>query len=45
MNQDRLSDLALLSIERSYGNEIMNNHIDKIIDKFGERKGRKKYFF
>lgn len=45
MNQSRLSSLALLSIERIYGNEIMDNDIDKIIDKFGERKGRNKYFF
>ena len=42
MGQDRLSHLALLSIERAYSNKI---DMDKVIDEFASRKGRGKFFF
>ena len=45
MGQDRLHDLAIINVERAYTNEVINNYMDKIIDTFGERKGRKSLFF
>ena len=45
MIQDRLSTLALLSIERAYGNKVMNEQMEKVNDKFVEKKRRLKYFF
>ena len=45
MGQDRLHDLAIINVERAYTNEVIDNYMDKIIDTFGERKGRKSLFF
>ena len=45
MGQERLTNLALLCIERIYGNEVLKNDIEKIIDKFAETKNRAQYFF
>ena len=41
MGQDRLSHLALLCIERAYGNTL---DIEKVIDVFASRKQRSQYF-
>ena len=41
MGQDRLSNLAFLSVERE-NFEMIN--FDDIIDKFASRKARKKHF-
>ena len=42
MGQDRLSHLALLSIERAYANRV---DINKVIDVFASRKNRDQFFF
>ena len=44
MGQERLSNLALLHIERDYANKVMNKDIDKMIDAFGASNGRYKFF-
>ena len=43
--QSRLNNLAVLYIERAYCNKFVKNKIDKVIDTFGSRSGRKQYFF
>ena len=43
--QDRLSNLALLNIEREYSNRVSKENIEEIIDIFGKRCGRAQYFF
>ena len=45
MGQERLSSLALLHIEREYVNKVLNEDMTKMIDVFGQRSGRNKYFF
>ena len=45
MTQERLSDLALLHIETSYVNQVISEDMDKMIDAFGQRHGRNKFFF
>ncbi|XP_068692643.1 zinc finger MYM-type protein 1-like [Montipora foliosa] len=45
MGQSRLNSLAIISIERAYGNRVIVDSIDKIIDTFGQRHGRTSYFF
>ena len=45
MGQSRLNSLAIISIERAYGNSVIVDSIDKIIDTFGQRHGRRSYFF
>ncbi|XP_068729066.1 zinc finger MYM-type protein 1-like [Montipora capricornis] len=45
MGQSRLNSLAIISIERAYGNRVIVDSIDKIIDTFGQRHGRRSYFF
>ena len=45
MEQKRLSDLAILCIEREYGNKVLKGDMDKIIVKFAEKNNRSKYFF
>ena len=42
IGQERLSNCALLNIERQLANQI---DIQKVIDNFGKRNGRQKYFF
>ena len=42
MGQERLSHLAILSIERGYANLI---DINRVIDIFASRKGREQLFF
>ena len=45
MGQERLSNLALLHIEREYVNKILEEDMEKMIDALGKRSGRNKYFF
>ena len=45
MDQDRLHDLAIINVELAYTNEVIGNYMGKIIDTFGERKGKKSVFF
>ena len=45
MGQERLSNLALIHIERDYVNKVMNEDMNKMIDTFGEGSGRNKFFF
>lgn len=45
MGQERLSNLALLSIERKFSNEVLKSDMNAIIDTFGHRKSRDSYFF
>lgn len=43
MGQHRLSSLAIICIERAYGNQVMVNSMDKMINIFGQRHRRKNY--
>lgn len=45
MGQDRLNNLAILDIVREYGNKVLENDMEKIIDKFANENQRSKYFF
>ena len=45
MGQQRVSNIALINIEREYANSVVNNHIDRTIDIFGRRNGQDSYFF
>ena len=45
MEQHRLNSLAIICIERTYGNQVIVNSIDKMIDIFGQRHERKNFFF
>ena len=45
MEQHRLNSLAIICIERTYGNQVIVNSIDKMTDIFGQRHGRKNFFF
>jgi hypothetical protein len=45
MGQQRLNSIALINIERAYANQTIANDMIEIIDTFGERRGRYKYFF
>ncbi|XP_028406786.1 zinc finger MYM-type protein 1-like [Dendronephthya gigantea] len=45
MGQERLNSAALINIERTYANKVVNNDIDDIINTFGRRHGRQSYFF
>ena len=45
MEQERLSSIALINIERAYTNTVLENEMDNMIDIFGRRKGRDSYFF
>jgi len=45
MGQKRVSNIALINIERAYANSVVNNDMDRIIDIFGRRNGRDSYFF
>ena len=44
MGQERLSNLALLHIERDYANKVMKEDMDKMIDAFCASNGRHKFF-
>ena len=45
MGQQRVSNNALINIEREYANSVLNNDIDRTIDIFGRRNGKNNYFF
>ena len=45
MGQDRLNHLALINIERSYANAVIETDISRIIDAFASRKNRRCQFF
>ena len=45
MGQQRVSNIALINIERAYANSVVNNDMDRIIDIFGRRNGGDSYFF
>ena len=45
MGQHRLNSLAIICIQRAYGNQVIVNSMDKMIDIFGQRHGRKNFFF
>ncbi|XP_078368944.1 zinc finger MYM-type protein 1-like isoform X2 [Oculina patagonica] len=45
MGQNRLNNLAIVCIERCYGNQVIVNSMDRIINTFGQRHGRKNFFF
>ena len=45
MEQHRLSSLVNICIECTYGKQVIVNSIDKMIDIFGQRHGRKTFFF
>ena len=36
----RVSNIALIIIERAYANSVVNNDMDRIINIFGSRNGR-----
>ena len=40
MGQQRVSNIALIKIEREYANSVVNNDIDRTIDIFGRQNGR-----
>ena len=44
MGQKRVSNIALINIERAYANSVFNNDVDDISDIFGRRNGRDSYF-
>lgn len=45
MGQQRVSNIALINIERAYANSVVSNDMDHIIDIFGRRNGRDSSFF
>lgn len=45
MGQHRLNSLAIITIECMYGNQVIVNSMDKMINIFGQRHGRKNLFF
>ena len=45
MGQQRVSNIALINIERAHANSVVNNDMDRIIDTFGHRNGRDSHFF
>ena len=42
--QHRLNSLAIICIERAYESQVIVNSMDKMIDIFGQRHGRKNFF-
>jgi hypothetical protein len=45
MRQDRLKSIAVINIERSYANRVLQDDIETIINLFGRRNNRNSYFF
>ena len=41
----RVSNIALINIERAYVNSVVNNDMDHIIDIFCRQNGKDGYFF
>ena len=44
IGEKRLCSIALINIERGYANRVINEHMEKMIDIFGKRKGRNTFF-
>jgi len=42
---DRLNSLAIVCIERAYGNKVIVNSMNKIINILGKHHGRENFFF
>ena len=45
VGQQRVSNIALINIEKPYANSVVNNDMGRVIDIFGRRNGRDSYFF
>jgi len=45
MGQQRVSNIALINIERAYVNSVVNNDKNRINGIFGSLNGRDSYFF
>ena len=45
MGEDRLNSLAVLNIHRGVCNTVMEEDIEKLVNKFSEGQGRSMYFF
>ena len=45
MLEERLNSLAVLNIHRDVCNKVIEEDMEKLIDKFAEGSGRKMYFF
>ena len=45
MGQTRLSIIAIINIERSYANRILEESMNRIIGIFGKRKYRESFLF
>ena len=45
MGQQRVSNIALINIEKPFANSVVNNDMGRVIDIFGRRNGRNSYFF
>ena len=45
MEQQRVSNIALIDTGREYANSVVEKDMDRIIDIFGRRNGRGSYFF
>ena len=45
MGEDRLNSLAVLNIHRGVCNTVMEEDIEKLVNKFSEGQGRRMYFF
>ena len=43
MPKTRLSSIAIIYIERSYANRILQESMDRIIDFFGKRKNHRSF--
>ena len=43
--EERLNSLAVLNIHRDVCNKVVEEDMDKLINKFAEGSGRKLYFF
>ena len=45
MGKTRLTSVAIINIEKSYANRILQESMDKIIDIFGKRKNCESFPF
>ena len=45
MGEDRLNSLVVLNIHSGICNTVMEEDIDKLVNKFSEGQGRRMYFF
>ena len=45
MDQDRLSSLAMCTIQCETANKVINNDVELLINKFAGKHGRNTHFF